>query len=131
MKMVSINKKKVVNLMPNFDGNGPRRRDRQAGSGRGICRRSTEDKRGQASVRTGSRLSTLFWLAREVLSIWGAVKALRGTSAGPSLSLTEHVTFERVNRPRLEKPVDWINQADTLDMQAPSRLIEYRRTGGQ
>ena len=117
--------------MPNFDGKGPRGRDYRTGSGRGICRRSSEDGGRQVLGRTGSKLSNLFWLVREVLSICGAVKALRGTSTGPSLSVTEHDTFKRVNRPRLEKPADQINQADTLDMQAPSRLIEYRRTGGQ
>jgi len=127
--MVSINKKKVVNLMPNFDGNGPRRRDRQAGSGRGICRRSTEDKRGQASVRTGSRLSTLFWLAREILSIWGAVKALRETSTGPSISFSERGLLEREKRQSLQKPAGRENQGDVIDMQTPPHLIEYRRSG--
>jgi hypothetical protein len=127
MEMVSINKMKMVNIMPK----GPRGRDCQTGSGRGICRRSSEDKGRQVLGRTGSKLSNLFWLVREVLSIWGAVKAFRGTSAGPSLSVTEHDTFKRVNRPRLEKLADQINQADTLDMKAPPRLIEYRRTGGQ
>ncbi len=131
MKMVSINKMKVVNIMPNFDGKGPKGRDCRTGSGRGICRRSTEDKRGQAVVTTGSRLSNLFRLAREIVSIWGAVKALRGTSAGPSISVSEHDTFKQLNRPTLQKPADQIIQADTLDMQTPPRLIEYRRTSGR
>jgi hypothetical protein len=131
MKMVSINKRKAVKFMPNFDGKGLRGRDCRTGNGRGICRRSAEDKRGQAAVTTGSKLSNLFWLVREVLSIWGAVKALRGTSAGPSLSITEHDSFERENRRRLQKPADGKIQGDTLDMQTPPRLIEYRRPDGQ
>ena len=86
---------KVVNVMPNFDGTGPRGGGRRAGSGRGICRRSSEGRSGQVSGRQGIRLSDLFWLAREVLSIWGAFKALRGSSSGPSLSVTEHDPLER------------------------------------
>jgi Family of unknown function (DUF5320) len=131
MKMGSINKMKVMNVMPNFDGTGPKGRGRRAGSGRGICRWSSEGSSGQASGRTGSRLSNLLWLAREVVSIWGAVKALREASAGPSLSVTEHDTFKRVNRPGLQKPAEQINQDDTLDMKTPPRLIEYRRTSGR
>jgi hypothetical protein len=131
MEMGSINKMKVVNIMPNYDGKGPRGRDCRTGSGRGICRRSSEDKGRQVLGRTDSRLSKLFWLAREILSIWGAVKTLRGTLAGPSLSVTEHDSFNRLNRPRLQKPADQIIQADNLDMQTPPRLIEYRRTSGR
>lgn len=129
MKMGSINKLKVVNVMPNFDGTGPGGRGRRAGSGRGMCRWSSEGRSGQGSVTTGSRLSDLFWLAREVLSIWGAVKALRGTSAGPSFSVTGHDPFERDKRRRLQEPAGQENQNEVIDLQTPHRLIEYRRTG--
>lgn len=84
---------------------------------------------GQASGRTGNRLSNLLLLVREVLSIWGAVKALRGTLAGPSLSITEHDSTKRENEQRLQKPVGQENQDEVLDMQTPPRLIEYRWTG--
>ena len=70
-------------------------------------------------------------MVREVLSIWGAVKALRGTSAGPSLSVTERNSFERENRRRLQKPVDQKILGDALDMKTPPRLIEYRRPDGR
>ena len=131
MKMVSINKMKVVSIMPNFDSTGPRGKGRLAGSARGICRRSSEDRSGQASGSPGSRLSDLLWLVREVLSIWGAVKALRGISAGPSLSVTEHDFIKRENQQGLQKTVGQENQSEVLDMQTPPRLIEYRRTGGR
>lgn len=120
-----------MNVMPDFDGAGPKGRDRRAGSGRGICRWSNEGRRGQASGRTGSRLSDLLWLVREILSIWGTVMALRVTSTGPSLSVTEHDSDEWENRRRLHKPTDQKIKGDALDMQAAPRLIEYRRTGGR
>ena len=127
--MVSINKMKMVNVMPNFDGTGPRGKGRLAGSARGICRRSSEGRSGQASGRPGSRLSDLLWLVREVLSIWGAVKALRGASAGPSLHVTELDPLEREKRRNLQKPAVRENQGEMIDMDTPHRLIEYRRTG--
>jgi len=115
--------------MPNFDGTGPRGRGLWAGSGRGMCRRSSDDRIRDVSGRTGSRLSELLWLVREVLSIWGAVKALRGTSAGPSISVTEHDLLEREKRQRLQKPAVQENQGDVIDMQTPPHLIEYHRSG--
>jgi hypothetical protein len=115
--------------MPNFDGTGPRGKGRRAGSGRGVCRWSSDDRSRGVSGRTGSRLSELLWLVREVLSIWGAVKALRGTSAGPGISVTEHDLLEREKRRSLQKPAGRENQGDVIDMQTPPHLIEYRRSG--
>jgi len=129
MKMVSINIIKMVNVMPNFDGTGPRGRGRLMGNARGMCRRSSEGRSGKASGRPGCRLSDLLWLVREVLSIWGAVKALRGTSAGPSRFVTEHDSIKRENQQRLQKTAGRENQGESLDMQTPPRLIEYCRTG--
>jgi hypothetical protein len=116
----------MVNVMPNFDGTGPRGRGHRLGSGRGICRRSNEGSNGQAS---GSRLSDLLRLVREVLSIWEAVKALRWTSAGPSISVSERDLLEREKRRSLQKPASSENQGDVIDMQTPPHLIEYRRSG--
>jgi len=117
--------------MPNFDGKGPMGRGRRTGKGRGMCRGISEGKgRSRDSLgRTGSRLSDLFWLVREVFSIWGAFKALRGTSAGPSLSVTEHDPLEREKGRSLQKPSGRENQGDVIDMQTPPHLIEYRRSG--
>jgi hypothetical protein len=68
-------------------------------------------------------------MVREVLSIWGAFKVLRGTSAGPNLSVTGHDPLERDKRGRLQEPAGQENQKEVIDMQTPHRLIEYRRTG--
>ncbi len=115
--------------MPNFDGTGPRGKGRRAGSGRGMCRRSSDDRSRSVSGRNGSRLSDLLWLVREVLSIWGAVKALRGSTSGPGISVTERDLLEREKRQRLQKPAVQDNQGDVIDMQTPPHLIEYRRSG--
>jgi len=116
--------------MPNFDGTGPRGRGRLAVSARGICRRSSEGRSGQASGRPGSRLSGLLWLVREVLSIWGVVKALQGTTAGPSRFVTEHDSIKRENQQRLKKTADRENRGESLAMQTPACLIEHRQAGG-
>ncbi len=127
MKMDSINKIKMVNVMPNFDGTGPRGKGRLAGTARSICRRSSEGRSGQDSGRPGSRLSDLLWLVREIVSIWGAVKALRGTSAGSRISVTEHDPIKRENRQKIQKPASQEDRGESLDVQTPLRLIEYRR----
>jgi hypothetical protein len=114
--------------MPNFDGTGPRGKGRRAGSGRGVCRWSSDDRSRGVSGRTGSRLSELRCLVREVLSIWGAVKALRGTSTGPSISVTECDPFQRDKRRRLHEPAGQEKQSEVIDLQAQHRLIEYSRT---
>jgi len=127
--MGSINKMSVVGFMPNFDGKGPMGRGRRTGRGRGMCRWSRDGGGTGGSGRTGSRLSDLLLLVRDVLSIWGAVKALRGTSAGPGISVTEHDLLEREKRRSLQKPAGRENQGDVIDMQTPPHLIEYRRSG--
>lgn len=130
--MVSINKIRAVTVMPNFDGTGPRGRGRRAESGRGVCRWSSDDRSRGVSGRTVSMLSELLWLVREVLSIWGAVKSLRGTSANPSISVTERTErdpLERQKRRSLQRPAGSENQVEVIDMQTPPRLIEYRLPG--
>jgi hypothetical protein len=115
--------------MPNFDGTGPRGKGRRMGRGKGMCRWNSGGRGAGLSGRTGGILSDLFSLAREVISIWGAVKVLRGTSAGPGLSITERDLIERDKRRRLQEPSGQENQGEVIDMQTPNRLIEYRRTG--
>jgi len=115
--------------MPNFDGTGPRGKGRRTGRGRSVCRWSSGGRGAGLSGRTGGRLSDLFSLVREALSIWGAYKALRGSMSGPSLSVDERDLLEREKRQRLQKPAVQKNQGEIVNTETPPRLIEYRRAG--
>ncbi|GEM_PF-770643 len=115
--------------MPNFDGTGPRGKGRRSGRGRGVCRWGSGGRGAGLSGRAGVRLSDLFSLVREALSIWGAYKALRGGMSRPSLSFDERDLLERENRQGLKKPIVQKNEGEIVDVETPSRLIEYFRAG--
>lgn len=114
--------------MPNFDGTGPRGMGRRTGKGRGMCRwKSGGTGAGLSSGRMGGRVSDILWLVREAISIWGAVKALRGSKPGPKLSVSERDLLEQEKK-RLQYPAGTEKERQVLDAQAPPRLIEYRRS---
>lgn len=112
--------------MPNFNGTGPRGLGRRTGRGRGKCRWNRGDKGPGLPVRTSGRLSNILWLVREAISIWGAVKTLRGAKSGPSLSVSEREQLEQEKKRRLQVPSGPERNRKALDMEAPPRLIEYR-----
>lgn len=117
--------------MPNFDGTGPRGLGRRKGRGRGVCRRDGDGSGPGLAGRTGSRWPDLLWLVREAISIWGAVKALRGIKPGPGLSAPERGMLEQEAKRRLQRAAGPDNGREALDMQDPPRLIEYRRPAGR
>lgn len=112
--------------MPNFDGTGPRGLGRRMGRGRGKCRWNSGDKGTVMPVRTGGRFSDILWLVREAMTIWGAVKALRGVKSGPSLSVSERSLLEQEKKRGLQIPAGPQNSPKALETDAPPRLIEYR-----
>lgn len=112
--------------MPNFDGTGPRGLGRRTGRGRGQCRWNGGGRGTGVPVRTGGRLSDILWLVREAISIWGAVKALRGVKPGPGLSVSERDLLEQAEKRRLQLPAGRETNRKALDGEIPARLIEYR-----
>jgi hypothetical protein len=70
-------------------------------------------------------------LVREAVSIWGAVKALRGIKPHPGLSVSERDLLEQNAKRRLQRAAGPDNGREALDMQDPPRLIEYRRPAGR
>jgi hypothetical protein len=131
MKMVFIIFKATVRAMPNFDGTGPRGLGRRKGRGRGVYRRDGDGSGAGLAGRTGGRWSDLLWLVREAVSIWGAVKALRGIKPHPRLSVSERDLLEQNAKRRLQRAAGPDNGREALDMQDPPRLIEYRRPVGR
>ncbi|HOD34898.1 MAG TPA: hypothetical protein PLR20_02780 [Syntrophales bacterium] len=47
----------------------------------------------------------------------------------PSLSFDERDLLERENRQGLKKPIVQKNEGEIVDVETPSRLIEYFRAG--
>lgn len=69
-------------------------------------------------------------LIRQAISIWGAVKALRGIKPGPAISVTERERIEQEAKRRPRKEAGPENGREALDMRDPPRLIEYRLPAG-
>lgn len=117
--------------MPNFDGTGPRGMGRRRGRGKGFCRWNSGGRDAGFPARTGGRFSDILWLVREVISIWGAVKALRAIKPGPSLSAPERGMLEQAAKQGSQRAAGPADGREALDMQDPPRLIEYRRPAGR
>lgn len=118
--------------MPNFDGTGPRGMGRRTGRGRGSCRWDGDTRGAGRPGRTGDRLSDILWLLREAVTIWGAIKALRGIKAGPRLSSRERgMMLGREGKQGPQKAAGPENGPTALETQDPLRLIEYRRPAGR
>ena len=96
-----------------------------------MCRWDRGGRGAGIPGRTGGRLTDIFWLVREAISIWGAVKALRGIKPGPSLPVSEREYLEQETKRRLQKAAGPDSDRKALDMQGPPRLIEYRRPAGR
>lgn len=96
-----------------------------------MCRWNSGGRGAAPPGRKGGRLSDIVWLVREAISIWGAIKALRGIKPGPSISAPERELLEQEAKRRLQQVAGPENGRATLDMQDPPRLIEYRRPAGR
>lgn len=113
--------------MPNFDGTGPGGIGRRRGRGRGMCRWNSGGRGAAPPDRKRGRLSDIVWLVREAISIWGAIKAVRGIKPGPSISVSERDSLEQGKKPRLLEPAGSERERQALEARIPPRLIEYRR----
>jgi hypothetical protein len=79
------------------------------------------------SGRAGGRLPDILWLVREAISIWGAVKAFRGSKPGLKLSVSERDLLEQEKKRRLQYPAALEKERQVLETQASPRLIEHQR----